>query len=221
VGNFDIIRPKIVLRSRVDSGDEKKATKDAREGSLSFFRQSMRLRKMTFFVLSVGLLLVAAPGHAQSPAPSEYQLKAAFLYNFAKFTDWPPEAFADAKSPFTIGILGDNPFGSDLEQTVAGKKISEHPITIQTFRSATDATNCHILFISPSQKERFPAIIQSLRGTTVLTVSETERFIEAGGMVNFVEEASKIRFQINDEAAKVARLKISSRLLGLAVRSPR
>ena len=181
----------------------------------------MRVRKITFLVLSLGLLLAAAFGHAQAPPPSEYQLKAAFLFNFAKFIDWPPGAFADDKSPFTIGILGDNPFGSDLEQTVAGKKINDHPITIQTFRAAAEATNCHILFISTSEKKRLPEIIQSLRGTTVLTVGETEQFIETGGMVNFVQEASKIRFQINDGAAKAARLKISSKLLSLAVRSPR
>ena len=116
--------------------------------------------------------------------------------------------------------MGDSPFGADLEQTVAGKKINDHPITIQTFRAAAEATNCHILFISNSEKKRLPEIIQSLRGTAVLTVGETERFIETGGIINFVQEASKIRFQINDDAAKAARLKISSKLLSLAVRSP-
>jgi hypothetical protein len=181
----------------------------------------MRVREITFFVLSLGLLLAAAPGHAQAPPPSEYQLKAAFLFNFAKFIDWPPEAFADDKSPLIIGILGDNPFGNDLEPTVAGKKINDHPITIRMFRAAAEATNCHILFISNSEKKRLPEIIQSLRGTSILSVGETERFIETGGMVNFVQEASKIRFQINDDAAKAARLKISSKLLSLAVRSPR
>lgn len=180
----------------------------------------MRLRTNTVLIfLTLGLLFTANLSGAQSSPPSEYQLKAAFLYNFAKFTDWPADAFANAQAPFIIGILGENPFGSDLERTVAGKTIAEHPMTIRMFRTPTDATNCHILFINPAEKERFPAIFQSLRGTTVLTVSQTEHFIEAGGMVNFVEEANKIRFEINAEAAKVARLKISSRLLGLAVRS--
>jgi hypothetical protein len=173
------------------------------------------------FGLTLWLLLVAGFGHAQTPRPSEYQLKAAFLYNFAKFTDWPPEALADDKAPFIIGVLGDNPFGNDLEQTVAGKKINDHPISVQTFHTAAEAIHCHILFISSSEKKRFSEIIQSLHGTAVLTVSETDRFIESGGMVNFVQESSKIRFQINDDAAKAAGLKISSKLLSLALRPAR
>ena len=180
----------------------------------------MRVRTNILVGLVLGLL-AAAPGHAQTSPLSEYQLKAAFLYNFAKFIEWPLDAFAEDKSPFIIGILGDDPFGSHLETTVAGKKINTHPITIQSFREVTDATNCHILFISTSEKKRFPEIMEKLRGTTVLTVGETERFIETGGMVNFVQEGTKLRFQINDDAAKIAKLKISSKLLGLAVRASR
>ena len=181
----------------------------------------MLVRKIYFFVLCLGLLLAAAPGRAQVPPPSEYQLKAAFLYNFAKFIDWPPEAFAADQSPFIIGILGDNPFGTDLERTVAGKLINNRPITIRSFPTAAEAANCHILFISSSEKKLLPEIIQSLHGTAVLTVGETDQFIASGGMVNFMQEASKIRFQINDDAAKAARLKISSKLMSLAVRSTR
>lgn len=181
---------------------------------------AMGARKKIFFWLGVGLLLAATPVRAQSPAPSEYQLKAAFLYNFAKFIEWPPKAFADDKAPFIIGVLGDNPFGTDLDQLVAGKTINDHPIIIRTNLTAVEATNCHILFISSSEKKNFPEIFQTLRGTTVLTVGDTERFIEAGGIINFVPEAGKIRFQISDDAAKAARLKISSKLLSLAVRAP-
>src|SRR5664279_1643970 len=107
----------------------------------------MRLRNILIFGLSLVLLQAAALGRAQTPPPSEYQLKAAFLYNFAKFIDWPPEAFPDDKAPFIIGILGDNPFGSDLKQMVAGKLINDRPITIQPFRTGDVVTNCHILFI--------------------------------------------------------------------------
>jgi|SRR5665213_116413 len=177
----------------------------------------MRLRKILCFGLSLGWLLAAATSRAQTPHPSEYQLKAAFIYNFAKFIDWPSPASADQTPPFIIGVLGDNPFGNDFEQMIAGKKINDRPVSIRTFRTATEATNCQILFVSVSEKKRFPEIIQSLHTVPVLTVSETDGFIEAGGMVNFVEEAGKIRFQINDDAAKAARLKISSKLLSLAV----
>ena len=189
---------------------------DGRDALPSF---AMRLRQThLFFGLNLWLLLAAGIAHAQAPRPSEYQLKTAFLYNFAKFfIDWPPEAFKDDTSPFVIGILGDNPFGKDLEQTVAGKTINNHPISVQPFHTAAEATNCHILFVSSSEKKRFAEIVQALHGAAVLTVSEADQFVEAGGMVNFVKVESKLRFQINDVAAKAVRLKISSKLLNLAV----
>lgn len=177
----------------------------------------MSVRKIILFVLNLGWLFSAATGPAQVSSPLEYQLKSAFLYNFAKFIVWPPETFADDTSPFVIGVLGRSPFDSQLEQTVAGKKINRHPITVQPIKSAVEGTNCHILFICDSETKRLPAILKSLKDTPVLTVSETDHFTEQGGMINFVQEANKIRFQINNDAAKAARLKISSKLLNLAV----
>jgi len=177
----------------------------------------MRLRKFIFYGLSGLLFLAATPGLAQTPRPSEYQLKAAFLYNFAKFIDWP----SDDSSTFVIGILGDNPFGKSLEQVVAGKQINGHTISVQFFQTAAEATRCQILFISNSESKHFTEIIKNLKGSAVLTVSENDRFIESGGMVDFVKEDSRIRFQINDDAAKAVRLKISSKLLSLAVGSSR
>lgn len=161
------------------------------------------------------------PGIAQTAPPSEYQLKAAFLYNFAKFIDWPSEAFASENAPFVIGILGDDPFGKILQDTVKGKAINTHPIALRPFRDAADTTGCHLLFISRSLKENFPEIIKKLQGKSVLTVSETEPFIESGGMINFVEDAKKVRFQINETAAKAAKLRMSSKLLSLALPSNR
>lgn len=180
----------------------------------------MRLRKLKFLSLGLGLLLAAGFGRAQVTSPSEYQLKAAFLYNFAKFVDWPPAAFADDKSPFVIGVLGASPFGNTLEQTVAGKKLNDRTIVVQAFHAVTEVTNCHILFICNSEEKNLTETLGKLNGRMILTVGETDRFIEAGGMVNFTREASKIRFQINNEVAKTARLKISSKLLSLAVQSP-
>ena len=145
----------------------------------------------------------------------------AFLFNFAKFVAWPPEAFAEASSPIVIGILGENPFGGDLERTIRNKTISSRSLEVKEIRSLLEATNCHVLFISTSEKQRLTEIIQGLRGASVLTVGETERFTEAGGMINFVLEENKVRFRINDEAAKSAKLKISSKLLSLALRPAR
>jgi len=174
-------------------------------------------------ILTLGWLLFLESGtaRAQEPQPSEYQLKAAFLYNFAKFVEWPTTALPSASSPFVIGILGENPFGEDLAKTVAGKKILEHPISVQLCASLDQATNCHILFISDSEKASLGDLLKRLRGAPVLTVGENDQFLAAGGMVNFVRVANKIHFQINDEPARAAKLKISSKLRNLAVRSSR
>ena len=181
----------------------------------------MHLRATSILVLSLVWLLSVGDGRAQESQPTEYQIKAAFLFNFAKFVEWPPEAFADANSPLVIGVLGENPFGDDLERTIRGKTINNRPLVIKEFRSPAEATNCHILFISTSEKQRLPEILKSLHGTSVLTVGETDRFTETGGMINFVTEGNKIRFQINVEAAKSAGLKVSSKLLSLASRPAR
>lgn len=169
--------------------------------------------------LSLALLLPASAG-AQESQPSEYQIKAAFLFNFAKFVEWPPASFADENAPLVIGILGDNPFSGDLDRIIQNKTINGHPLAIKQFHSPVEARNCQMLFISASEKKRLTEIFEGLRGTSVLTVSETDSFTEAGGMINFIFENKKIRFQINDEAAKSARLKISSKLLSLAAHSP-
>ena len=156
-------------------------------------------------------------GFAQESSPSEYQIKAAFLYNFAKFVEWPPQAFANPQSPIVIGVLGKNVFGDDLEHTIHNKIINRHPFQCEELHSLREATNCQILFISASEKNRLPKILKDLRGANILTVSETDQFIQAGGMINFVIENDEVHFQINDDAAKKAGLKISSKLLSLAV----
>jgi hypothetical protein len=176
----------------------------------------MRFRATPFYCLSLILLLAATAIRAEESPLSARQLKAAFLFNFAKFTEWPTAVFAEEVSPMVIGILGENPFGDDLEKTLRGKFINKRPLVIKEFRSPQEATNCQVLFISPSEKGRLPEILEQLHGASVLTVGETNQFIQAGGMINFVMEGNKIRFQINnDEAVKVG-LKISSRLLSLA-----
>ncbi len=178
----------------------------------------MRLRDTRILGLGLAWLLMASGGSAQDSQPSEYQLKAAFLFNFAKFVEWPPAAFAEPTAPLIIGILGENPFGDVLEETVRGKSLNNHPLAVRTFRSVAESTNCHVLFISSSEKKRLPEILKGIEGSAVLTVSEIDRFTETGGMINFVSEGNKIRLKINDGAAKTAGLKIGSKLLGLAAR---
>lgn len=115
-----------------------------------------------------------------------------------------------------IGILGDNPFDGDLERTVQNKIVNNRAFVVRQLHLATEATNCQMLFISASEKKRLAEIFENLRGISVLTVSETDGFTEAGGMINFVLEGKKIRFEINNDAAKEAKLKINSKLLSVA-----
>ena len=176
-------------------------------------------RTLTFLLLNLVLLLAAGNAPGQDTQPSEYRVKAAFVFNFAKFVEWPAETFTNATEPIIIGILGDNPFGTDLEQTVHAKLVNDRPFEIKEFHNAADARNCHILFISTSEKDKLHQIFDALRDTNVLTVGETDGFTDNGGMINFVRQGTKIRFQINADAARAARLKISSKLLSLALTS--
>jgi hypothetical protein len=179
----------------------------------------MRSRTTLFLGLSlIWLLLASGNGRTQNSPPTEYQIKAAFLFNFARFVQWPPKALADATSPMIIGVLGENPFHDDLERTIRGKSVDDHPLVVKEFHALTEATNCHILFISTSEKARLPQILKGLKGTSVLTVGEMDHFTESGGMINLVMEGAKIRFQINNDAATTEGLKISSKLLALATR---
>jgi YfiR/HmsC-like len=169
-------------------------------------------------VLLFNLIFVLGFGvFAQDSSPSEYQIKAAFLYNFAKFVQWPSQVFSGPTSPIVIGVLGKNVFGGDLEKTIHDKVINGHPLQFKKFDLVTEATNCEILFISPSEKNHLPKILKGLRDANVLTVSETDHFTEDGGMINFVIEDNRIHFQINNDAAKKAGLTISSKLLNLAI----
>ena len=181
----------------------------------------MRCRAIPIPGLILAWLLMAGPGRAGDAQPTEYQIKAAVIFNFVKFVEWPPTAFANAASPIVIGILGDNPFEDELASTVRGKTINNRPLAVQEFRSASEATNCHVLFISSSEKKRLPEILKGLQGTRALTVGETDGFTKAGGMINFFEEGKKLHFQINLDAARSAGLKISSRLLSIAAEPTR
>jgi hypothetical protein len=169
--------------------------------------------RFAFFVAVFMSLMIN--GLAQDK-PSEYEVKAAFLFNFAKFVEWPPDAFAETNAPIVIGILGENVFGNSLEKVINDRKVNNHGFQFRNFDSPAEATNCQILFISSAKKNDFAKIIAALHNTSVLTVSETDGFIKAGGMINFLFEGNNVRFQISDEAAKKARLKISSKLLSLA-----
>lgn len=167
-------------------------------------------------LLSV-IFAIGANCQAQNSQPTKYQIEAAFIYNFARFVDWPTQAFTDASSPMIIGVLGKNRFGSDLEQTISGKMIGAHPLQFRQCASLREAAGCQVLFISDSEKGHLSKIISALNGASILTVSETDDFIAAGGMIHLRIVDDKMRFDINNSAAKSAHLTISSKLLSLAL----
>lgn len=145
--------------------------------------------------------------------PSEYQVKAAFLLNFTKFVDWPPALVSDPNGAFRICILGDDPFGPVLDQMVEGEKVSNHRVTVERMR-AIPTSGCQVLFVSSSEKN-IPDILGTVR-PGVLTVGEKDAFVREGGIVGFVLDHRRVRFDINQSAAAKASLKLSSKLLSVA-----
>jgi hypothetical protein len=166
--------------------------------------------------LSMLCLLFTTVGAFAVSTPSEYQVKAAFLYNFSRFVDWPSGSFAQSGSPFVIGVVGQDPFGSSLDKVTDGKTVDGRNIIIRRFRRVSDMEHCHILFISDSERERLPRILDRIENKATLTVSEIDGFIARGGMINFAVESKKVRFDINSDAAERARIRISAKLLQLA-----
>jgi hypothetical protein len=159
------------------------------------------------------LLFVAPDSPAQTPASKEYSVKAVFLFNFAQFVEWPSDAFASGQTPLVIGILGDDPFGAYLDQTVRGERVNNHPLVVRRFRRVEDITTCHVLFISRSEVNRLGQILNGLKGRNVLTVGDANGFALEGGVIQLVTENNKIRMRINLGAAKAADLTLSSKLL--------
>lgn len=163
------------------------------------------------------LLLPGGKGLAALLAsPGEYQLKAGFLYNFAHFIEWPANAFSDPESPIVIGVLGNDPFASDLDGIVRGEKVNNHPLVVQRYQQVEEIKACHILFISQSEAKRLERIFMALKNRSVLTVGDADGFARRGGMIRFATQNNKIRFRVNLEAAKNANLTISSKLLRAA-----
>ena len=165
-------------------------------------------------VLVTALLATAEFSAAQSSL-DEYTVKAAFLFNFAKFVDWPPESFKGTSDPIRICTYGPNPFGGTLEQMVQGKVAGSRAFTVSQIAEASEARECHILFLGTAEK-RIKAVLGDLSGMSVLTVGETASFLTSGGMIRFKIDDEKVRIEIDAGTAARAKLRISSKLLKLA-----
>lgn len=161
-------------------------------------------------------LPLAFPGAAQSPISGEYEVKAAFLFHFAQFVEWPEETFKDATSPMTYCTVGKEPFHGLLDAALSGKTIGARPIRVVHLKQPQEVAGCQVLFVGGAEEKNLPAIIVHSQGTSALTVGDSEHFVQDGGMIGFVLEENKVRFEINLQAAQKAKLRISSRLLALA-----
>lgn len=177
----------------------------------------MAVLKRTLFAVLL-LSVAAAPLRAQAPAlVQEYALKAAFLFNFVKFVEWPASAFAGERAPMTICVFGNDPFGRALDEVVQGERVGERGLAVRRPDGRDDLEACHVLFVSSSEKDRLAGVLAQVQGAPVLTVGDTDGFLRAGGVINFVLEGSKVRFLIDQEAAERSGLRISSKLMRLAV----
>ncbi len=173
------------------------------------------------FVLSAcaALILVSfcasLPIQAQISSTEEYRLKLAFLFNFAKFVEWPADAFPNSQAPLNICIVGRDPFDAELERQVTERNLYGHPVAIRILRANDDFGGCHIIFLPASSDGSLPGVLKRLDGSAI-TVGESAGFGARGGVVNFVVEGTNFRFAVNLSAAQRTRCRISSRVLALA-----
>ena len=160
------------------------------------------------------LAFSAMPLHAD--VAKEDQLKAAFLYNFTKFVEWPPDRFADETSPIVIGVFGPDQFARELEAAVAGRTVNGRAIAVRKLAKAGDARSAHAVFVDATAEAELGELIAISSEAGVLTVGESPQFVASGGIINFTIEGDRVRFEINQAAGERAGLRISAQLLKLA-----
>jgi YfiR/HmsC-like len=182
----------------------------------AFAHASVQCGRGGLLMISVLLLSGGLQLSAETTASPEYQIKAVFLFNFARFVDWPAKAFPTPETPMVIGVLGEDPFGGYLDETVRGEKVNGRSLVVQRYRRVNDIKICHVLFISRSETDHLQQILASLNGRSILTVGDADGFASRGGMIQLTKERNKVRMHISLDAAKAADLTISSKLLRVA-----
>jgi hypothetical protein len=168
--------------------------------------------RLSFVVIGIALAGVGARGRPVS----EYQMKAAYVYNLAKFVEWPSQSFKTATDPITICVLGQSPILATLNEAVNGEEIDERKLLVRQVAEVQQVGNCHILFIASSDRKYLQSVLRELKKPGVLTLGETSGFAEEGGVANFRLEGGKVRIEINLNAAEQQKLRISPKLLSLA-----
>ncbi|GAB4263327.1 MAG: hypothetical protein Kow0092_14140 [Deferrisomatales bacterium] len=181
-------------------------------------RRGARWLFLPLLACALGIQGTPPPGGRADTRPfREYEVKAAFLYHFTKFVEWPLEALGGPEQPFVLGILGEDPFGAALDPLV-GRSVKGHALEIRHYRSAEEAAACHLLYVSRSEWPRAARALDSVSSRPILTVGDADGFAEGGGMIGLLTRGERVRFEINLRAAREAGLQLSSKLLYLAVR---
>ena len=183
--------------------------------------RSVSFRDRGFWLLVVQLLFLGTTlGHGATVSPAD--VKAAFLYNFAKFVAWPAEAFPSETAPIQLGVFGDEEFGAKLKSLLSDKQAHGRSFEVKTFSNPQEAKNFQMVFVAGSETRRSSQVLEATKKLPVLTIGESEQFLDAGGMINFVVEDAQLKFEVNPESAQEVKIEISSKLLRLArKRSPK
>jgi len=177
--------------------------------------KTQRMRSRVPFLTALIVVFCASTVLAQTTA-KEYRIKAAFLFNFAHYVEWPPDTFKDANSPLTYCIVGDDPFEGVLDQSLNAKSVGTRPLRVQHLKPPENFQGCQIVFIGANEKKRVTAILETLKQAPILVVGESSHFVQQGGTVGFLSEENTVRFEVNLDVAQRARLNISATLLSVA-----
>lgn len=177
------------------------------------FARRAALRRWLPLVACIVIASSSAGAVWPATPTAEYQVKAAYLFNFGQFVEWPLQAYDSPSAPFVIGVVGDDPFGSTLDEVVAGESLGGRPLVVKRFRKAEDISACNILFIGRSEAARLDETLKALKGRSVLTVTDIAGAERRGAIIVLVNDNNRIRMRINVAAAKASNLVISSKLL--------
>ena len=180
----------------------------------ALWRSSHFLQKMVAVAMAWLSFQVLSMGAQDQP--TENEVKAAYLYQFGKFVDWPEGASANSGNDFAICTLGVDPFGRVLDQIISGRSVQGRKVVVKRLSNVNDASDCNILFVGSSEQNRTPEILKAVQGKGILTVGDKEGFVTQGGMIQFQIEQNKVRFEINLPAVERSNLKVSSQLLKVA-----
>ena len=174
-------------------------------------------RASIFGIIACWVLLIASPNAlSQKDEGAEYSVKLAFLYNFTKFIEWPPKSYRAPSSPLLICIVGHDPFSQVLEAELRTRNVDGHPVEVRTLKPNDKLSLCQIVFVPATEKQHAGRIVSGLRGSSTLTVGETDGFAAQGGIINLTVEANRVHFEVNRLAAERAGLKVRSGLLSIA-----